>query len=137
MKTGVTIVYIAFCTLFLLYSLSIYFWPLSYKTSSSFNNNKAVHGKLIWQKYNCQSCHQLFGLGGYLGPDLTNLVSQNGRDQNYLKAMITSGVKQMPVFQLNENEVEDLFEFLKCANASGIADPRNFQLDNWGMIKAK
>ena len=26
-------------------------------------------GKKIYQEYNCQSCHQIFGLGGYLGPE--------------------------------------------------------------------
>ncbi len=35
----------------------------------------AAAGKLLYQKYNCQACHQIYGLGGYMGPDLTNVYS--------------------------------------------------------------
>ena len=71
MKVGVTSVFIFLSALFLAYSYSIYIQPLSEKEAIGFNKQKAADGRLIWQKYNCQSCHQLFGLGGYLGPDLS------------------------------------------------------------------
>lgn len=32
-------------------------------------------GKKVWQKYNCVSCHTLFGNGGYVGKDLTHITS--------------------------------------------------------------
>jgi hypothetical protein len=33
--------------------------------------------------------------------------------------------------------MNELVEFLKCVNASGISDPRNFTNDNFGMIEKK
>ncbi|MBL7931164.1 MAG: cytochrome c [Bacteroidia bacterium] len=97
----------------------------------------AAEGRLVWQKYNCQACHQLYGLGGYLGPDLTNLVSQKGKDESYIKALIRSGTKQMPSFDLSKEEEIKLIDFLKSTNESGIADPRQFNVHASGMIEQK
>lgn len=36
----------------------------------------ALAGKQVWQRNNCISCHTLFGNGGYLGADLTNITAQ-------------------------------------------------------------
>lgn len=122
-------------TLFLLYSFSIYLKPLDVNKEDKYNPEIAAEGRLIWQKYNCQSCHQLFGLGGYLGPDLTNLMSQTGKGEAVLRAMVKTGTKQMPAFNLPENEMTELIEFLKSADASGKADPRTFEKTNFGMIE--
>ena len=99
-----------------------------------FNKQQAADGRLIWQKYNCQSCHQLFGLGGFLGPDLTNTISQPAKGEKYIRAMIQSGIKQMPAFKIPENELNELMEFLKSTDASGVSDPRSFETDAFGMI---
>ena len=48
-------------------------------------------GKKIYQEYNCQSCHQIFGLGGYLGPELTTAISDKTRGEAYVKAFIENG----------------------------------------------
>nr|WP_088227017.1 c-type cytochrome [Desulfosporosinus sp. FKB] len=47
---------------------------------------QAVEGKLVWQKHNCISCHTLFGNGGYVGEDLTNITRKETPSQivNYL-----------------------------------------------------
>ena len=34
----------------------------------------AARGRALWHRRNCQSCHQIYGFGGFLGPDLTNAV---------------------------------------------------------------
>ncbi|MBL7764975.1 MAG: cytochrome c [Chitinophagaceae bacterium] len=98
--------------------------------------HKTAEGRLIWQKYNCQSCHQLYGLGGYLGPDLTNILSSPGKDEKLVRAMIYSGTRQMPSFNMPEDELNLLIEFLKSTDASGISDPRQFKATNYGMIEA-
>lgn len=120
---------------FLIYSFSIYLTPLINKNKLFNNNNKAIDGHLVWQKYNCQSCHQLYGLGGYLGPDLTNIISTPNKGEKFLRLMIRTGIKQMPSFNLSENEIELLVEFLKSTDASGISDPRHFNINNIGMIE--
>ena len=105
--------------------------------SNKYNSNIAGEGRLVWQKYNCQACHQLYGLGGYLGPDLTNVYSKEGKGEVYIRAMIASGTAQMPYFSLNENEYNQLVEFLKMTDASGTADPRNFKIEMSGMTSKK
>ena len=46
-------------------------------------NKEAITGKVLYQKYNCTACHQIYGLGGFLGPDLTIVVSQQGKGEAY------------------------------------------------------
>lgn len=120
---------------FIVYSFSIYLKPLHLSPNSNFSITEASEGRLVWQKYNCQSCHQLYNLGGYLGPDLTNVISQPGKGKEFLKAMLNAGSKQMPVFQLSNQEINQLYEFLKSTNASGTADPRELKVNNYGMIE--
>lgn len=123
-------------TAFLTFSLTIYLSPHSKAVAHhDYNTSLADTGKLVWQKYNCQSCHQIYGLGGYLGPDLTNILGRANKE--YIQTVIQYGNRQMPVFQLTNDEVSALVEFFKYTNASGIADPRNFSIKPDGMIAPK
>ena len=74
-------------------------------------------GRDIWQKYNCQSCHQLYGLGGYLGPELTNTASIKGA--KYMSTIIKYGTGRMPNFHLTDSEVENLVHYLSWIDNSG------------------
>ncbi len=120
--------------LFLIYTISIYLNPYNLENNNT-STKKIINGRLVWQKYNCQSCHQLYGLGGYLGPDLTNLMSQQNKGLPLLKAMVKSGNKQMPAFNLSDDEMEELVSFLKNVDSSGNADPRKFKMNMFGMIE--
>jgi nitric oxide reductase subunit C len=119
---------------FLAFSFSIYLQPAVAPQAASVG---AAEGRLVWQKYNCQSCHQLYGLGGYLGPDLTNVYSAPGKGEAYIRSMLEAGVASMPVFDLPEEEASQLIAFLKAADASGAASPRDFVILPTGMIKSK
>lgn len=92
-----------------------------------------TEGKKTWQRYNCNACHQLYGLGGYLGPDLTNVYSK--RDTNYLKAFMSSGTIVMPDFHLSEKEKSDIIAFFKNIDASGKSDPSSFTINRDGSIE--
>lgn len=118
--------------IFILYSIRIYLTPIGLKNP---DNTAIAAGRLVWQKYNCQSCHQLYGLGGYLGPDLTNVYSAKGKGELFIRAFLHTGTKQMPAFNLTEEEEKDLIAFLKSTDGSGIADPRNFVITPTGMIE--
>lgn len=126
--------FFALCFLFLIYTLSIYLTPLTVAKTSVIDTEKAVEGRLIWQKYNCQSCHQLYGLGGYLGPDLTNVVSNPKKGEMMIKQILKYGVKQMPAYNMPDKDYKCLIEFLKSADASGLADPRKYNISKTGMI---
>ncbi|MCU0359197.1 MAG: cytochrome c [Bacteroidia bacterium] len=134
MNLVLRITYVLLCSLFIWYTFNIYA-RAGEKRADDFDTNKAASGRLVWQNYNCQACHQLYGLGGYLGPDLTNVYSAGGKGEDYIKALIKSGTKQMPGFHLTELEMEQLMEFLKSTDASGSADPRSFITTRSGMIQ--
>ncbi|HEX6332722.1 MAG TPA: cytochrome c [Flavisolibacter sp.] len=83
-------------------------------------------GKQIYQDKNCQACHQIYGLGGFLGPDLTTGYSDKHRGEPFLRAMMTSGGSRMPNFRLNNRQVDALIAYLKYVDstATPIKQPR-------------
>ncbi len=105
---------------FIGYSLAVY-------KNGDRNNKEGVPGSHelagwnVWQEKNCQACHQLYGLGGYLGPDLTNVVSASGRTSAYLQAIVMHGTDHMPDFNLSQNEAADVTMFLSWVNSSGLS----------------
>lgn len=90
-------------------------------------------GKKLWQENNCGSCHQIYGLGGYLGPDLTNVYSLKG--ESYIRAFISGGNKSMPAFRFSDNEMDHIINYLMSIDASGTADPRSFKITYDGNIE--
>jgi nitric oxide reductase subunit C len=126
--------------LLLLSLFSVYNYTI-YTSKSDYGNihlsKKAIQGENLWLKNNCNSCHQLYGLGGYLGPDLTNVYAH--RNEDYLKAMLNSGVKAMPKFNFNSKEKEALVQFFKEVNQTGFYPNTEAELetDGWVSIKRK
>lgn len=115
---------------FLCHSLYLY---LSLPVKNYTINEETGKGKLVWQQYNCNACHQVYGLGGYLGPDLTNIYSLRGTD--YIKAFLNNGTGTMPNFHLTEQEMNALLAYLKSIDASGKSDPRSFTIKYDGTIE--
>jgi nitric oxide reductase subunit C len=115
---------------FLFYSFYIY---SSLPAKNNVINEETSNGKLVWQKYNCNACHQVYGLGGYLGPDLTNTYSLRG--PAYIKAFLISGTAVMPDFHLQEKEINEILAYLKNIDASGNSDPRHFTIKYNGTIE--
>ncbi|MBL8988563.1 MAG: c-type cytochrome [Gemmatimonadetes bacterium] len=70
----------------------------------------AARGRAIWHRENCQVCHQLWGLGGFLGPDLTNAASRV--DSLRLTTLLTTGRGQMPALQLPADEIAAVRAYL-------------------------
>lgn len=144
MKVRPIYIFSFLCLAFLAYSFSIYFNENANSKNKSKFNIKLVKeietklsskGKLIWQKYNCQSCHQIYSLGGYLGPDLTNLYSKYNKSEEVLKHFFKGGTKQMPIFKLNRDEEKSLLAFFKVLDNTGKSDPRTFKRLTNGMIE--
>lgn len=114
---------------FLIYSFYLYN-NLPFKPSVV--NKESLNGKDIWQEKNCNACHQIYGLGGFLGSDLTNVYSL--KSPEYIKAFIISGTAVMPNFNLTNNEINCLIAYLKSVDASGNADPKKITLNINGTI---
>lgn len=72
-------------------------------------NEAAQRGRLLWHRSGCQVCHQLYGQGGFLGPDLTNAHSRV--DSVRFHSLLTVGSGQMPAFRFTIDEIADLRAF--------------------------
>lgn len=76
-----------------------------------------VRGKHIWETRNCIGCHTLLGEGAYFAPELGNVYKRRGPE--FIKAWIKGqptgapGRRQMPQFNLNDQQLDDMVEFLK------------------------
>lgn len=102
------------------------------KHSSKGDSDKYRMGKKIWQENNCQSCHQIFGLGGFLGPDLTG-VSLMGLD--HFHAIVVSGNSVMPGYAFNRHQIESLFEFLSLYGKTGAVSRKEYRVHYDGRIE--
>jgi nitric oxide reductase subunit C len=94
-------------------------------------SEKARQGQKIWLRKNCQSCHQIFGFGGFLGPDLTNAASRIGKER--LKQILSVGSGQMPAFHLDAQQRENMHQFLLEINQTGIGQLRPEK--NWNPLE--
>lgn len=117
---------------FIGYSVKLYVEPPLEGVEKAEAGSLVEQGKMLWQEKNCTSCHQLYGLGGHLGPDLTNVSSQ--RSPEHIEAFLMSGTNVMPNFHLTPEEIEALKAFLKSVDESGKGDPRTFKLNLDGTI---
>ena len=97
-------------------------------------SEQSKEGKLLFQKYNCIACHQLYGLGGYMGPDLTNVISGNGKGPMYAKALLKNGTRRMPDFHLSENEMDEIVAFLIYVDKTGISPVKRFKINYDGTV---
>jgi nitric oxide reductase subunit C len=124
-----SIVFITLLIAFLGYSTTLY---LTEPTALQSPTVAAQKGKILWQDKNCISCHQLYGLGGHLGPDLTNVFAK--RSEAYITAFLESGTQVMPNYNLSKEEIESFIEFFKYTNSTGVADPTTFSKHIDGTI---
>ncbi len=120
---------------FVIYTSFIYRQPIIHKLPE--NSGIVMKGKMIWQNKNCGACHQIYGLGGFLGPDLTNIYSAKGKGPVYIRAFVTAGTPVMPSFQLQEQEMTALLQYLRHVDASGKSDPKQFRVNYDGTIANK
>ncbi|MBF0368959.1 MAG: cytochrome c [Magnetococcales bacterium] len=83
---------------------------------------QVVLGKKVWEDNNCIGCHTLLGEGAYFAPELGNVYARRGGDDGgkaYIKGWIAAmptedpGRRQMPNFNLSEEELDAIAEFLK------------------------
>jgi nitric oxide reductase subunit C len=74
-------------------------------------------GKTVWETRNCIGCHTLLGEGAYFAPELGNVVKRRGAA--FIKVWMQAqpsgapGRRQMPQFNLTDQQLDDLTEFLK------------------------
>ncbi|WP_319824465.1 cytochrome c [Thalassovita sp.] len=86
-------------------------------------SESVVLGKHVWEKHACINCHTLLGEGAYFAPELANVMTRWGAEgaedgyemlRAWMEAMPTGieGRRQMPAFDLTEEEYRGLADFL-------------------------
>jgi len=116
--------------LYIYYSFTVYFAGSGKYNLSS--GQKELDGQLIWQQKNCQACHQIYGLGGYMGPDLTNIISDRNKGEQYARIIIQNGTQRMPKFDLSSAEIDKLISYLKQVDGSGKSTVNPEDIDEFG-----
>ncbi|MCK4708454.1 MAG: cytochrome c [Gammaproteobacteria bacterium] len=92
-------------------------------------------GKRVWEHNNCVGCHTLLGEGAYFAPELGNVYKRFGNSTDAIKGFIMSrpkdgipGRRSMPQFNLSEEELEAVAQFLKYASGINTQNwPPNIQ----------
>jgi nitric oxide reductase subunit C len=85
-------------------------------------------GKHIWEKNACINCHTILGEGAYFAPELGNVMTRWGVQDDPVAAMDSlkgwmdamptgiEGRRQMPQFNLTDEEYRNLADFLLWTN---------------------
>lgn len=93
-----------------------------------------VRGKHVWERHSCINCHTLHGEGAYFAPELGNVMTRWGVVENpesayqVLKAWIRAqptgvkGRRQMPSFEISDEDMRALSEFLIWADKTNTQD---------------
>lgn len=135
--TNYRLIMIALVTMFIIYNVVVYTQGTSNTTPKM--SGLAIKGEVLYQENNCTACHQFYGLGGYLGPDLTNIISNKKKGPAYAKAFLNSGVKAMPKFDFTDDEQDALIQFLTEIDKTGYFPIVNAEanVDGWVDMKYK
>lgn len=89
-------------------------------------------GKEVWENNNCAGCHSMLGEGAYFAPELVNVFPRRGAGNEevfkvYMRAWMAAmptnapGRRQMPQFNLTDEEVDNLSDFLIWASRIKVA----------------
>ena len=94
-------------------------------TDAATLTDAVARGKKVWEDKSCVNCHTILGEGAYFAPELGNVfIRYGGKDdpqgaKDAIKAWMKSqpsgveGRRQMPQFNLSEQQLNDLAEFLQ------------------------
>jgi len=66
------------------------------------------------------ACHQIYGLGGYLGPELTTAWSDPRRGELYMRAFLQAGGRTMPNFHLTPKEIDAITAYLRYVDSTAV-----------------
>lgn len=91
-------------------------------------------GKHVWEKHACVNCHSILGEGAYFAPEVGNVMERWGvlddpdaayeTLKGWMEAQPTGieGRRQMPQFNLSDEEMRNLSDFLIWTNTIDTQD---------------
>lgn len=113
-----------FLLIFLALTAHSHWFMVNRSTDSAALSDSVARGKGVWEKHACINCHTILGEGAYFAPELGNVWVRYGGTEDpetareLLKAWMQSqpsgieGRRQMPQFNLSDQELDDLVDFL-------------------------
>ncbi len=122
---------------FFIYSVVIYTVGTRVDKGEKWITEQSRQGKLLFQKKNCIACHQIYGLGGFMGPDLTNVISALGKGPDFAKVILSNGTERMPNYHLSENEIDAFIAFFTYTDKTGISPVKDFNINYNGTVNWK
>lgn len=127
---------------FVLVALFVGQSTVTYTTATAVSDARAIYdaaatrGAQLYRDFNCTACHQFYGLGGYMGPDLTNVTSAPGKGPDFAKGIILHGTQRMPALGLTPQQADDIVAFLQAVDVTGTHPIRHIDLTPWGTYRS-
>ncbi|KAA5603824.1 cytochrome c [Roseospira marina] len=123
-----------FIIVFVALTVHSHFYIVNTSTDSEGLTDSVARGKHVWETHACINCHTLHGEGAYFAPEVGNVMTRWGviddpegpfyALRGWIDAQPTGipGRRQMPHFDLTDQEVRDLAEFLRWADRMDTQD---------------
>ena len=118
-----------FIIIFVGLSAQSHFHIVNNSTNAETLTDSVRAGKRVWEENACINCHTIMGEGAYFAPELMNVMTRWGVEPGdhegakdalaaWMDAMPTGieGRRQMPQFNLSDEEYQNLADFLLWVN---------------------
>jgi nitric oxide reductase subunit C len=117
-----------FVVVFIVLTVHSHRYVVEVSTAGMPLTDEVIQGKHIWERHSCINCHSLHGEGAYFAPEVGNVMTRWGvlddpdAAADVLGGWMASqpsrieGRRQMPLFELTDQEVRALSEFLRWAD---------------------
>ncbi|WP_281826291.1 c-type cytochrome [Jannaschia rubra] len=125
---------IFFVVIFVVLTVQSHRYIVNVSTAGMPLTDSVIHGKEVWERNSCINCHTLHGEGAYFAPELGNVMTRWGVQDDpeaayevmdgWIEAQPSGieGRRQMPYFELTEEDKRGLAEFLRWANQTRRQD---------------
>ena len=119
---------IFFVVIFVAMTVHSHKYVVETSTAGMALSDEVIHGKHVWEEHSCINCHSLHGEGAYFAPEVGNVMTrwgvQDSAEDSFdmLKGWMESqpsgiqGRRQMPNFNLSDEDIRGLAEFLRWAD---------------------
>ncbi|PCJ89544.1 MAG: cytochrome C [Hyphomicrobiales bacterium] len=117
-----------FIVIFIVLTFQSHRYIVNVSTAGMPLSDAVVLGKRVWERHSCINCHTIHGEGAYFAPELGNVTTRWGVQDDpegafeildaWMKAQPSGieGRRQMPFFEINEEEMRGLAEFFRWAD---------------------
>jgi nitric oxide reductase subunit C len=118
-----------FILIFVGLTIQSHLYIVEVSTDKQALTENVARGKRVWERNSCVNCHTILGEGAYFAPELGNVWTRYGGREDAdgarvaLKAWMQSqptgieGRRQMPQFNLTEQELDDVVDFFKWVDS--------------------